>query len=381
MYLDKEFHSILSVSNNFTTLTKMRTVIQNIDQQINRACIKSNNYNGYTTNGYVLLYNTIVRGMSSGLSKCNSDKDRLYGYLESQRRSLSDSFDSSATGGISSSRLFIASRSCREYIFSVEPRDPDIDYPLDKGKEAWKHYRALRYVDSDCDDFTLYITGGLLHPHKANPRFAIFTFDPIAAILQYNALKDDMSLPDYIHRYLIMPALTLDNIRLWLMGVYSQWFISRSRRYTDIPMVTSSYIHIPLMLDNALKDVADLLDSARSNSVNVNSILTSLSLPRNSNIPRYATTLYQRSSVSDIVEYDWGTFMIYRRMIDIAIRAMAATIRHPNTIRHVQAMRRAVMLLSRNHILSGILDRYTRQFVKTSITNLEMQLEDLYNSI
>lgn len=377
MYLDREFHRLLSVNNSVRVMPKMKPVLFNINSQIHRANLKLSKYNGYHTPGFTMLLNCIYRGVTSGLEDYPNDFTKLYEYLEAIRSSLSRSFASTGGGGAAHSKYFIYSKLCKEYIFSVEPRNLADSYPIDKGKDAWKRYRAFRMVDIDSNDFTLNISSGLLAFTKHLPKFAMFTFDPVAAILQYYNLKDEVSLEQYVHQYLIMPALTLDYIRLWMLGNYSQWFVSRSRDYRDIPMITSSYAQIPVSLDSAMKDIGDLIDEG--GHLGVSKILSSLPLPYNTSVSKYATRLYNKSSLDDISEYDWGTFMIYRRMLDVCIRAMSATINSTDTRNQVYTLRRAIMQLARGNILSGINDSYTRYFVRSSVDSLERQAIELYN--
>lgn len=378
MYLDREFHRLLSQGVAYKTSTKMNTVIRSLNSEIVRANTKLSVYNGYYTPGFSMLANAMVRGFTDEFKQADNDVDRLFGSLELQRISITRSFDSSAGGGLPHKRYFTSTKICKEFIFSVSPRNLRTDYPLDKGADGWRHYRPFRLIDIDSPDYTLHITAGLLHHSRNLPRFAIFTFDPVAAILQYTALKGEVSLKQYIHQYLIMPAFTVDNLRLWLLGNYAEWFSARTRSYNDIPMITSDYGRIPLMLDSAMSDIAGIIDSSTISHIGVNRLLSALPLPIATNIPRYATMLYERSSLDNVSEYDWGTFMIYRRMLDVCVRAMKATIASTDTKNHIYALRRAVSLLSRGGILSGIEDSYTKHFVKTATTTLARQVDDLY---
>lgn len=379
MYLDREFRDLLSGSNSVRCMPKLKTVIQNLNAQIIRANQKQSTYNGYHTPGFTMLVNCVYRGATNGVDKFDSDFSKLYEWLEPQRGNISRSFASTGGGGNSYSKYFIYSRVCKEYIFSVEPRGLINNYPLDKGKDAWKRYRAFRMVDVDSNDFTLNVSSGLLNFTRHQPKFCIFTFDPIAAILQYINLKDEVSVADYVHKYLVMPALTLDYIRLWLLGNYNQWFTSRSRDFRDVPMITSSYALIPTNLDNAMRDVSGLIDS--SNHMGVHRLLSSLVLPYNTNISKYANTLYNRSSLDEVSEYDWGTFMIYRRLLGVCVNAMIATSGSTDTKTSVYFLRRAMIKLDKGNILSGISDSYIKHFVRESVNTLKRQALDLYDYV
>lgn len=380
MYLDNEFKRLLADSKSPIILPRMKNVLNFINNQITHSYKKQPCWNGYRTQGFELIYNTIYKG-GSYLDGKISDFEKLYSFLNFERQVLSRSFDSSRGGGNVYRKHFIDSSSCKEFIFSVVPRDCGKSYPLDKGETAWKRYRAFRMIDHDTSDQSLNISSGLLHYKHNPPHFAIFTFDPVAAILQYSNLKHAVSLEDYIHQYLIMPALTLDNQRLWLMGIYSEWFSTRSRSYVDIPMVTTNYSRIPSNLDNALRDISSLIDNSRNNNIGMARLLSSFPLPYHTNIPKYAKALYNKSSVDDISEYDWGTFMIYRRMLDISVRALGATINSQDSQTDIYRLRRIINLLQNASITSPIHDSYTKHFVKQSINTLHMQSINLYNSI
>lgn len=359
----------------------MRPVLDYLNSQIDRLTIRQKTFSGYETHGFRLLLNIVFRGMSEELQECTSDYERLYNVLNFQRVYLTRSFDSSNGGGHSGRKFFISSPSCKEYIFSVVPRDPRREYPLDKGADAWKSYRPFRMIDHDSGDHTLNITSGLLHFTRDIPHFSLFTFDPVAAILQYANLQNEMDITQYVHEYLILPALTVDNQRLWLMGVYSEYFNYRSRSYVDIPMVTTNYSHIPLNINRALQEIGDIIDSSRTGNVGVQRLLSSLVLPRSTTIPQYATTLYERSSVDDVTEYQWGTFMIYRRMLDVAVRALSVTINSRDTQQSIYQLRRLMNLMASARISSPIHDAYTKTFVQQSINTLQLQVDNLYDRI
>lgn len=381
MYLDTEFHRLFASSSSPRISVRMRPVLDFLDNQLRRLKIRQQTYSGYETLGFRLLLNIVFRGMSDELAECNTDFERLYDVLNFQRDSLTRTFDSSNGGGHHGRKGFINSPSCKEYIFSVVPRDPRREYPLDKGKEAWRSYRPFRMIDHDSGDHTLNIASGLLHFTRDIPHFAIFTFDPVAAILQYANLQDEMNIAQYVHEYLILPALTLDNQRLWLMGVYSEWFNSRSRTYTDIPMVTTNYSHIPLNINRALQEIGDIIDSSRTGNVGVQRLLSSLVLPYDTTISKYATVLYNRSSVDDVGEYQWGTFMIYRRMLDIAMRVLSLTVNSRDSQVDIYRLKRVSDLMQSARLSSAIHDAYTKQFVSQSINTLHMQITNLYDRV
>lgn len=378
MYLDREIHHLFQPSSSPRIPTKIRMVISNLNHQIDQTKDRLP-YSGTTfTTGYSILLNSITRGMDDDFYKQRTDLDRLYNVLEFQRTYITRDFDSSGGGGLPHKKCFINSPGCREFIFSVKPRDMIKSYPLDKGPDAWKSYRPFRLVDHDSSDFTLNITTGLLNFKRNLPRFALFTYDPVAAILQYNALKDKISIEHYIYSYLIIPALTLDNIRLWMLGNYSQWFLSRSRSYNDIPMVTSNYARLPITMDNAMGEIGRIIDDSTRGHITPNRLLTSLPLPYHTDICSYAMSLYHRSGIDDIGEYDWATFMIYRRMLDVLSRALGATINSTETRTHIQLLKRAIQLMVNSGIYSGIKDSYTKTFVKGAIQSLERQVLDMY---
>lgn len=258
------------------SFSKSSLVLSSLKAQLRRSYARYSTSTFTPTGGTSILYDTIQHILNSDLNvmQYDNDTDRvekgILPYVLNSETPLDP------LSGAHTKPWFINNKTSRSIIVPTHPIEYKSSYPIDGD---WRDYRPFRMVNNDSQALSLTLVLGKLDYRRDPPDLVCFTFDVVAATLQYLYLKrtDGIELSTYVYQYLVYPALLIDNINNWLFRQYKYWLSEGNVDYANLDQCDSFVVDIS-GITGFQSEVSHYVSEHRTSSAGVDGLCGNLPL-------------------------------------------------------------------------------------------------------
>ncbi len=298
---------------------KLSHYIDYLTIQRNQA-IAQHPLSGYETSGIELLEKVLADADIQTIRTVTDPFDQYENMISPIIGDLNQIFDPSYKGSIGfGSFVHNVKGQCSEYLIPSAPADPYAIYPIGSNWDVWSTYRPLRMLNIDSHELSFQSYLDAITYKIDPPRFAVFSLDCAALIMQYISYleatveQDRLSLPDYLHRFIVYPCLINDALSIWLINQYGQ-MIRDPDQDTDITKVdfawvTATNARIGSSYSGALSDVRSLVSLVAKGNVTPPCALSSLIMLDSTSVLSTYLDIVKSVTVPSLRQYTWAEYL------------------------------------------------------------------------
>lgn len=269
-----------------------------------------------------------------------------------------------------------AARDCKQYIIPVQSESPLVYMPIGLSWPAWQRFRPFRVAVMQSKELTFHSYEDALLFRKDQPQLAVFTLDIAALAMMYSVYLNtldtvpDSVLPNFLHRYVVFPALLEDSVNLWIRDQYIECLsrsINPESSHSDTAWVTANNGRIGSQYPQFVADVYTLITLGQSMSITPNTILSSLLMLHGVSITDGYAAFRRMNQVPQLRQYRWIDYLLQERWIDLVLRVVCLN-KSWSEFRHTTAyLRRDIGLFRESHPWTDSPDSYTQAYINNSL--------------
>lgn len=314
------------------------------------------------------------------LAEMPSDYDRYTNGLLFTQEDLERLFDPVIHGV--KTGVFIAHTGtlpCREFHIPIRQLNYLASLPFDKGWDEWAAVRPVRLLDIDSDELTFHIYLDKIQYKVDQPTLAVIGIDVVALVLQYlcyrrSADGDQLSVVDYLHRYVLAPGLLTDLQNLWLRRQYLK-ILGGGESDADRKWSKNNVFgQVGARYREAMTELATITDTIATGGVRASVFVSSLPLA-DGLTGSYVQNLLTETTVTDAQRYRWIEYLRDREWIRLALLAQH---KRPSTSEAMSLMRgltRDLSLLNMTRFWEAIRQPAVEEFVRQDFLKLQMLVD------
>ena len=366
-------------------LVKMSGYLQTLNQEVLYNMHRYSDFYGSETKGVMLLeYLLNIAPIPEMVGE--PDQFKRYEIVKAQRESLSRPIDpvQNRDQGVLG---FVGQhgRDCKEYLIPVTTESFIADYPVGMDWNAWKRIRPFRLIFSSSKELTFQCYQDVLEYKKEQPALVVMSIDVEALCMMYSVYLNTLDtipesvLPNFLHRYVILPALLEDGVNLWVRDQYIECFtrtINRQSGHADTAWVTATNGRIGSQYPQFVLDAYNLIGLGMNQSATPNVLLSSMLLLNGQSVLERYRAIKRQNILPDQRQYRWLSYLIEAKWIDLVIRTVCLNRSWSQFKRTTAYMQREIALFSESHPWTDAQDVYTRSFIANSLGDL-LSLLDL----
>lgn len=282
---------------------------------------------------------------------------------------------------------FISSPShiCDEYLFPTRSEYVFNTLPIGSGWDQWKHIRPFRIFDHDSGELSFMTYADTLTFKKGNtPTYAVEGLDVAALLLQYAAYVDENKGPplfitDYLHRYVIQPALMQDGINIWLRKIYTKALTDGHAPLMDgksYQWISATFGRIGPAFNYAMEDVTDMIHGVMNHNLTPVRLLASLHMLDNLPLSDHYRADQACSSLPTERQYIWCRFMKERSYLEMALQAAHLNPSDSMYSTFCQNLKTDLSILVSTNPWNAIPNSRTKEKIKTKFDHMKDMITD-----
>lgn len=366
-------------------LVKMSGYLQTLNQEVLYNQHRYQNSPGIETPGVMMLEYLLNTLPIQEMVDTPDQFKRYSTYLEPDLSHLGRAIDTIQTHDVNTtSFLDVSARGCKEYIVPVLCDNPLSDMPVGLDWNAWKRMRPFRVAVMQSKELTFHSYQDVLKFRHDQPPLAIFTVNiPMLAMMYsvyLNTLNPvpEMTLPDFLHRYVVFPALLEDSVNLWVRDQYMECLmrtITTRSSHQDIAWVTANNGRIGSQYPQFVEDVYNLITLGQNMSTPPNTVLSSMLLLHGTSVLDYYADFRRLNQVPQLRQYRWMDYLLQDRWLDLIIRVVCLNKHWSQFSRFVPYLKREIALFNESHPWTDCPDAYTKAYITDSLSDKLALLE------
>lgn len=335
---------------------------------------------------------TLVQVLTSlPLDKLAQEKDQYKRFLileensiENAGRMLDAAYDHES--GMKPNFCGIANHPCPlQYILPTTCKDPLVDMPMGREWQAWKAMRPFRIgaVETNQISFHAYLDV-LLYQQKA-PTFCVYTLNIPMLALMYSVYLDsinhdvkDDTLIQFLHTYVVYPALLSDNVNLWLLGRYL--FSLKQQLGINLHIPTGKFedaiweqanngrigSEYPLFMDEVQKLTSLLI----TRNIYPEVYLSSCLLENNVSVLSYFKNYQEMNEVPNLRQYNWIEYLRDSDWIEFFTLVLSYNKQWTQYGYFKSYLNRCLRLFQESHSWNECENEYIRNYIQYHIQTL-----------
>ncbi len=336
---------------------------------------------GYETLGVSMLKFILNIADVSRITKYESDYDR-YDLIQYEAENYGRHLDVTSGSNVRKNKFIYSNGSCQELFIPVTSIDTIGSLPFDKGWEAWKSVRAVRLIDIDSNELTFQTYNDYIKYRSEIPRYAIFSIDPLALVMQYARYLSDVPeqdrsiIPVYLHQYVLNHGVLRDMQNLWLRDRYLDAFrtgYSQSIKDTGVSN-KGIYGYIGTEYNHGMNDLNGIIDRVKNGNLKVRDVLESLPLSGSNARSHFH---YLRSS-TDLpitgVQYDWVEFLRDMKWLMLVYHITILNQSSPEYTKMKRTILNQVPLVINDRISSKAPTSLLKNIIDTKLSQLQSMM-------
>ncbi len=343
---------------------------------------------GYETSGIELLEKVLADADIPTIRTVSDPFDQYENMIGPIIGDLNQIFDPSYKGSIGfGSFVHNVKGQCAEYLIPSSPEDPYSTYPIGAGWDLWSTYKPLRMLNIDSHELSFQSYLDAITYKIDPPRFAVFSLDCAALIMQYVSYlgatveQNRLSLPDYLHRYVVYPCLINDALSIWLLNQYGQ-MIRDPDQDTEVPKVdfawvTATNARIGSSYSGALSDVRSLVGLVANGNVTPPCALSSLIMLDGTSVLSYYMSMTKSVTVSSLRQYLWAEYLRDELFLFLILDMASLYPSLPQFSKLVTYLKRDIALLTTSRFWNTIHNTALSAHVQGSLSRLSNILNGL----
>ena len=366
---------------------KISGYLQTLNQEILYNAHRYNSMPGHDHPGMMLLASLLDQADIPHLREIPDQFDRYrYGVIE-QLESLERNFDP-VQQGINTQGRFLPHQNhrTRQVLVPVRCDSPYSDLPMGSDWSAWSRVRPLRVAYADSTELTFHTYQDVLNYRKDIPKLVVLTLNVTALVMMYSVYRDtvaeDSPSPlDFLHRYVVYPALTEDNAQLWIVTQYIQALDTAREPISgtkDYVWETANNGRIGSQYGSFLLDVYAAKKACETGAILPNTLLSSLKLLHGSNILDYYKSFRRTNVVPELTQYRWCEFLVYMRWLELFVKSALLYKPWWEQKFTLAYLARDVRLLNNSHPWTNISDQSIRKMISDKLSELQTLLGHYY---
>ena len=366
---------------------KMSGYLQTLNQEVLYNTHRYSSMPGHDHPGMMLLSSILNQSDLTTLREIPDHFDRYRHGIVDQLESLERNFDP-VQQGINTQGRFLPSQNhrTRQVLLPVRCESPYSDLPMGLDWGAWSRVRPLRLAYVDSTELTFHTYQDVLNYRKDVPQLVVLTLNVAALVMMYSVYLDtvpnaDPSPIDFLHRYVVYPALTEDNTELWIVTQYLQVLNASHETVSgtkDYVWETANNGRIGSQYGSFISDVFAAKKACESGAILPNTLLTSLKLLHGSNLQEYYQSFRRMNVVPDLNQYRWCEFLIYMRWLELFIKIGLLYKPWCEQKFTLSYLARDLRLLNNAHPWTNISDQVIRKIISDKLTELQTLLGHYY---
>lgn len=298
-------------------MPKLRQAMYAIDTYVEEIITRYIEIAGAETSGMFALEQILGDVDLRSLRKVPDDVDRYFNQLLPLQEDLIRHLDPSVQGVTHLASFISTTTPGREYLLPVMATNYITMLPLNKPWEEWEKLRPLALLYSDNKNLSLDAKMDRLRYINTTPNHTVISLDAIMLIMQYAKYLDthppDQRLPirDYLHRYVIYPALIKDSITVWMLQQYTNVITDAANSHDKTiwtPLTTATMGSFGVQLPAALEELWNLTQVVKDQNLLPSRFLSSLLLEKS-----HVTTAYghlrKRIEFPQLRQYIWMQYI------------------------------------------------------------------------
>lgn len=288
---------------------------------------------GSETQGMRVLEQILGNADLKTLRRIPDDFDRYLTYLLPIQEDLVRHLDPTVQACTTTGRFVVLGPGGREYLFPFAAGDYLTCLPFNQPWEAWSTLRPLVIRHHDSPQLSLSAPYDRLVFPAAPPHHVVVSLDVILLVLQYakyldtHAPENRLLIEDYLHRYVLYPALIQDSATIWLLHRYTSAITAAAH---DEPCPSWPVQKDPLLgsfggqFSSALEDVWSAARTAKAQNLSPPRLLTSLLMEQTSVSHQYRK-LHRSLDIPPLRQYLWTQYLAFWGWRDLAFATLDLT--------------------------------------------------------
>lgn len=224
-----------------------------------------------------------------------------------------------------------------QYILPVQCVDPLVDMPMGRDWMAWKMMKPFRVGMIKTDQLSFFAYLDILFYQRQPPKIAVYTLNiEMLALMYVSYLESVKSNPpkdplgQFLHSYVVYPALLRDNVNLWLRNRYLA--VLEAHVNSDHPVREGVFEDAIWMQANNgrigtdyllfIHEVTRLTQLLMNRSIYPEVYLSSCLLLNNVNVIAYLKQFQRMNDVARLRQYNWIEYLRDSDWIEFFVLAL-----------------------------------------------------------
>jgi hypothetical protein len=373
--LDRMLRVYLHPDSSPRILPKLHQAMGTLSTYVEQILERHANIAGAETRGLRLLEQILSDADLAAIRRYKDDFDRYLNILLPQQEDSVRQFDPAIQGITHFGDFTKTDPHGREYLLPIAQTDYIRSILVNGDWEAWAKIRPLHLLYSDSSDLSLNAYLDMLRYPKHPPFHVVVGIDATLLILQYakyldtHGLDDRKPIQDYLHKFVLYPALVEDSVVTWLVNQYTnilQLAADGLEMPSFEPILTPMMGSFGSQFPAAIEEVWNLIQDAKNANISPTRLLTSLQL-RNTSLSYCFQQLRQKIELPHLRQYMWMQYLATLGWRNLVFATIALTKTHPITKSAMIWIKRDLHLLQATKFWAQVSDPITKHYIENDI--------------